>query len=789
MQKLKISERLILAVFPALAVLTAVIGYLVWERLDAITRSDQVVAFTETAQSVAALVHELQRERGASVGFVASKGETPAPRSLMLAQRKRTDVAAEAYRALRSREGRAGLDGRVEAALRKADARVADMTRLRASIDDLSLPVPGVLAGYSGMIDDFFQTTAEVLKSVDDATVTTSLITLQSLMAAKEYAGQERATGNALIAGGGFEPARWKAYVETSARQSDRLGEFRMLAAGVRDDLIATLDGSKALATVDRLRRIIAAAQESGRLDGVTTGEWWMATTDWVDELKDLEDTLSQALAADAIRHASASRQQFLVFAAIGLISLITAAGIGLLVARSITRPIGRVTGIIDMIAAGDTSATAPAPLPARSEIGRVSNAMRQFLDALAESRRLEDERAALDARAEAERRAVLMSMAQEVERATEQGMSEIVRGSGDVQTQARDMLETLRTVGAAASEAASSAETTRTLNADAAAMTTQVIMAIGEIADQIGRSSTLTRDAVGRADQSREAIDGLSRVTSDIGEIVSTIAEIAGQTNLLALNATIEAARAGEAGRGFAIVAQEVKELAGQTAKSTEEIGRKVAEIQTATKRAVGAIGSVTDQIATLDGVSSAIAAAMEEQRAAMNSFSDSVDRTNSAVDDVARRMIDIADRVAHSTTSAERVTDVSDAMKRSSDRVRAEIPAIVEEATRKAERRETDRWSSSAEIGIVVDGRETRTTLADISRDGARLTPVPGLRRGGTVVLVVEGRKVEAEVVWTEATEVGVHFARSIEAALVERLGEAIVSHSKRVTSAKAA
>ena len=784
MQSLKVSERLALAVLPALAVLSVVIALLVWEHRTEMIRSDRIVAYTETSRAIAAVVHELQRERGASVGFVASKGEKADLRDLLMQQRTRTDRAAEAYGRLRSKEA-VDPSGRVSAALKAADEKLASLAATRKDVETLTLPVPKVIGWYSGTIDAFFQTSAEVLKSVDDGRTTTSLVTLQALMAAKEFAGQERATGNALVSSGRIEPDRWRAFVETVAKENDRLAEFRMLAVGLHDDFIERLAAAAPLKDLQTMRRILVSGFETRVVDGITPAEWWKTTTAWVDELKTVEDDLDAAIIADAAAASDLARWHFILYAALGLGVIVAAAGVGLAVSHSVVRPIARVARIIDAIARNESAVAPPPEMPARSEIGRVSNAMRGFLEALEERHRFEAERAEHDARIEAERRAVLMSMAREVETATEDGMQRIVEGATDVQSQAGSMLASLRDVHAAASEAATSAETTRALNADAAAMTTQVIQAIGEIADQIGRSTSLTRDAVARADQSREAIDGLSRVTADIGEIVSTIAEIAGQTNLLALNATIEAARAGEAGRGFAIVAQEVKGLAGQTAHSTEEIGRKVAEIQAATRRAVGAIGSVTDQITTLDGVSSAIAAAMEEQRAAMNSFSDSVGRTNVAVDDVAQRMIDIADRVTRSTESAERVTEVSNVMRSSSDRVRAEIPAIVEAATRKAERRESERWSSSAEVGVVIDGREQRTRLSDISREGARLAPVEGMNDGMRLTIVLADRRVEADVVWAETSVVGVRFLKPIDQRLVERLGEELLSHSKAAAS----
>jgi len=101
----------------------------------------------------------------------------------------------------------------------------------------------------------------------------------------------------------------------------------------------------------------------------------------------------------------------------------------------------------------------------------------------------------------------------------------------------------------------------------------------------------------------------------------------IAQQTNLLALNATIEAARAGEAGKGFAVVANEVKELAKQTAKSSGDIGRKIAAIQSDTKGAVEAIGTIAGVIHQINDISGTIATAVEEQSATTNEMKRNVD------------------------------------------------------------------------------------------------------------------------------------------------------------------
>src|SRR4029079_19793452 len=116
----------------------------------------------------------------------------------------------------------------------------------------------------------------------------------------------------------------------------------------------------------------------------------------------------------------------------------------------------------------------------------------------------------------------------------------------------------------------------------------------IREIAEQVTKSSSSASRAAREAKQTDTTVQTLAGASQKIGEVVALINTIAGQTNLLALNATIEAARAGGAGRGLAVVAGEVQELANQTAKATDEIAAQINAIQDETRSAVGAIQTI---------------------------------------------------------------------------------------------------------------------------------------------------------------------------------------------------
>src|SRR6202043_3766552 len=135
-----------------------------------------------------------------------------------------------------------------------------------------------------------------------------------------------------------------------------------------------------------------------------------------------------------------------------------------------------------------------------------------------------------------------------------------------------------------------------------------------------------VTNDAARDADKTGGTMKRLAEGAQKIGAIVEMINSIAAQTNLLALNATIEAARAGDAGRGFAVVAPEVKSLAEQTAKATADIATQVGEMQASTTESDDAIAGITTTIKSLNEISTAIAAAVEEQGAATNEIARNV-------------------------------------------------------------------------------------------------------------------------------------------------------------------
>ena len=442
------------------------------------------------------------------------------------------------------------------------------------------------------------------------------------------------------------------------------------------------------------------------------------------------------------------------------------AAGVGVtavlmaFVLSGIVRPLRRVDGAMRVLAAGTTDLDIPY-LGRRDELGSMAlsiDVFRQAMEArtMAERARIEEESAM-----ERQRQAVMMHMAEQIEVETASGAKLISTGATKLRQQSDTMRQGLGAVRAASHLAAEKAEASEAMTRDASALSEQVNAAIGEIAGQVERGSGLTRDAVARASRSRETIDALARSADDIGAIVGVITSIAEQTNLLALNATIEAARAGEAGRGFAVVASEVKQLASQTGRSTEEIGRKVAEIQSVANSAVDSLGSIAQSIEELNQVTTAIAAAMEEQRAATRGFSDTVRGANVAVAEVAGRMGEIADMVASSGAAADEVAVLSVDLLDTSDRLLGRLPEIIRDSMRKVDKRLHQRFGGAAGVTVEIGGELHALQLVDISQGGARVAAgLPAVAGDAVTVRFPGGERLTAVVAWRDDTATGLRF-----------------------------
>tara|TARA_Y100001001_G_C8005683_1_gene307919 strand:- start:71 stop:1801 length:1731 start_codon:yes stop_codon:yes gene_type:complete len=210
-------------------------------------------------------------------------------------------------------------------------------------------------------------------------------------------------------------------------------------------------------------------------------------------------------------------------------------------------------------------------------------------------------------------------------------------------------------------------------------AATEELTTSIQEISSQLSKTNEMARNAKDTSETTVERMRILESSANEIGSVIGIISEIAEQTNLLALNATIEAARAGEAGKGFAVVASEVKSLANETAKATEQVQEQINRIQNHTGDAVTFIEKISKVVEKLSESTTAIAAAMEEQTSATQEISRNVTSASESTNSVVRDLGQVSDSTKKTLESSENVNRIAENLKTRTGSLKGSIENFI--------------------------------------------------------------------------------------------------------------
>ncbi|RSM74187.1 methyl-accepting chemotaxis protein [Actinoplanes sp. ATCC 53533] len=359
-------------------------------------------------------------------------------------------------------------------------------------------------------------------------------------------------------------------------------------------------------------------------------------------------EALSSAESAAAAHSAGNAKSGYQSSRTTAILLLVTglllAMGLGFLIARGIVRSLTKVKDICGGLADGDLTRTTG--LSTRDEPGQMGLALDTAIARLRQTVSTIDGSATSLASASEQMSGVSTQIAASAEETSAQAL----------------------TVSAAAEEVSRSVET---VSAGSEEMNASIL----EISQSATEAARVATDAVAITAATSTTMNKLGESSAEIGNVIKVITSIAEQTNLLALNATIEAARAGEAGKGFAVVASEVKDLAQETARATDDISRRVQAIQTDTIGAVAAIEEISKVIARISDIQTTIASAVEEQTATTAEMSRSVTEASAGTGDIAQNITGVAE--------AARLTSqgVSETQQATADlaRMSGELSAVV--------------------------------------------------------------------------------------------------------------
>lgn len=352
---------------------------------------------------------------------------------------------------------------------------------------------------------------------------------------------------------------------------------------------------------------------------------------------------------------------------------------LGMLFGRSAAAPIQNMTGVMAKLAEGDTAVDVPGT-GRGDELGEMAAAVQVFKDNAIERAKLRSE-SEKEQEARAARQEKIDGLISSFRETIQNVLQTVATNTGEMETVAKT-LSSIATETTSQSTSVSAASEEASANVQAVAGAAEELSAsISEIAGQIAQ----TRDVVERANiatgETDAKIGSLANAAQKIGEVISLIQDIAEQTNLLALNATIEAARAGEAGKGFAVVASEVKELASQTAKATESIAEQITNIQNETASSVKAIRGIAETMNDVSSSTEAIAAAVEEQGASTAEISNNVQQAAAGSDEVSKNISGVNVAAEEGQRSASQVLSASQILSDSAEQLRGVVDEFLDQ------------------------------------------------------------------------------------------------------------
>jgi methyl-accepting chemotaxis protein len=356
-----------------------------------------------------------------------------------------------------------------------------------------------------------------------------------------------------------------------------------------------------------------------------------------------------------------------------GLVLLILLA-VSMFVAGSITKPLRYITATMNALAGGNLSVEVPG-IGRNDEVGEMAKAVEVFKSNAIARQALEVEQKEAESRAVARRQTDMIKLADDFESAVGEIIDTVSSASTELEASATSLTQTAERSEGLTTKVAAASEQASTNVQSVASATEELSSSVNEISRQVQESARMAGDAVGQARSTNQRVGELSKAAARIGDVVALINTIAEQTNLLALNATIEAARAGEAGRGFAVVASEVKALAEQTSKATGEIGQQIAGIQSATEESVGAIREISSTIEKLSEISSTIAAAVEQQGAATQEISRNVQQAAQGTQQVSANITDVQRGASETGSASSQVLSAAQSLSGDSNRLKLEV------------------------------------------------------------------------------------------------------------------
>lgn len=641
------TKLIILLLIPTLAFL-AYSGKEILKAQETAEQNHNIEQLTTLAIYMSDLVHENQKERGFTAGFIGSDGAKF--KAELASQQEQVNAKSDALLDYLSNQDQ--VSSSVQAEINKALPRLESLQQIRQGVQAKQIGAKEAIAHYTNMNTDFLNAISGIAHESFDVSLSRELTAYSNFLKSKERAGIERAVLTNTFAAGQFGPGMYAKFVSLVEAQRSYEDAFLSIASTELVSVYSETKQHPSFAAVEQFRSI---ALESSSQDGfgVDAAQWFAESTSRINELKGVEDLITNSL----MTQAGALKAQAFSMIVIGVsVFLVTALG-GIFMIRNISQPIQGIVRAIDTIASGDL--TVQLPDNRSDELGEISKSINLMTKSL--SSVIRD----------------ILGTSDEVAAASTELSANSEQLSGGISEQSSHLNQISAAVvemSASILEVAQQSDIAVNQSSDSRDQAQQGGIVVVQTAKGIEGVELMINDSV-------SVVEQLGNRSEQIGEIIETINDIADQTNLLALNAAIEAARAGEHGRGFAVVADEVRKLAERTTTATAQVTESVSQIQSETSSTVQSISACQEEMKqgvlsarkageTLDEIViantsvsdsiSGIAAAANEQSSACSSLSQNIEQISSLIEQSVSGIRESAITASSLSVNAERMQSV---------------------------------------------------------------------------------------------------------------------------------
>lgn len=761
MNDIPIWQRLALMCLLPMLCLLAVVGNTLYDLRSSTIEAERVAEVVALAPTVSGLVHELQKERGTSAGYIGSRGKRFA--DAIGNRRSDTDKALVKYRMALPELKKLTEFGPFGSAFDSANAELSKLADERQLVGDLRVSVKTMASYYTPLIAHLLNMVESVSLLANDGALGPKLIAYGALLQGKERAGLERAMGAAGFGSGTFKQHIHKRFVRLGAMQDSYFDTYRHFAHKEDAAALGKVLTSQEHKDVEELRRIAEKAPFGGDVSDVSGPQWFETSTRRIDLLKSVEDQSALNIVTRARAMSAQASNTFIVLSVVMVVLAAACGAMCVFMATSISKPVSDLCQKMLALAENDTTVVVDG-VARKDEIGDMARAVDVFRQNAIDRAKMGDqlERTMRSTEANSRRTQKLafdfLKNADELKSILEKQAQIVGTCGADIEKSVAATDKESREGLAASSDAAENVQVVAAAAEELSASTLQ-------IAEQAQEALSITSSTSAESRKATEDVGNLSRVAKKIEDILQVITGIASQTNLLALNATIESARAGEAGKGFAVVANEVKALAEQTTKATDEVALLVTEITNSTDTAVNSIEQISNRVEEVATLNSAIAQAVNEQASATSEISESASRASQRTDDASRKSVSVSEAVSESQTQVAAVQRASSSLSEGLATFKAGIQDFLGSVNGELqERRSKMRHEVSQTIDVVSDGVTSSTTVLDVSVDGVKLEALANAKVGAKVALHFSGATETGRIVWSDDKYCGVKFDQQL-------------------------